>query len=130
MLWYLLSSALLAQVSEPDLGGRWVNKSGSVVVLVARCADADWCGTVEWASEKATSDAARGGTVNLVGTQVLERFAFVGPNHWKGRLFVPDINKRSKAELRLLDAERLQVRGCAVGRLLCTSQIWTRAEER
>ena len=100
------------------------------MVLIAPCSDAGWCGKVEWSSDKAASDAARGGTQTLVGTEILSGFVAVGQNRWRGRLFVPDMNRRSTAELRLLEDGRLQVRGCAAGRLFCKSQIWTRAEQR
>jgi uncharacterized protein (DUF2147 family) len=128
MVGSVLLIALVAPVVEPDLAGEWANASGRGIVRIARCADVGWCGTVEWSSDKAASDAARGGTSTLVGTEILQGFVPSKANHWKGRLFVPDLNKRSSAELRLLEGGRLQVRGCAVGRILCKSQVWKRVE--
>src|SRR4029079_18872344 len=96
-------------------------------VRIAVCGDA-WCGTVQWASDKAAADAAHAGTTTLVGTEILHRFVPVGENRWRGRIFVPDLNKRSTAELQVLEADKLQVRGCARGRLLCKTQFWTRAD--
>jgi uncharacterized protein (DUF2147 family) len=122
-------TAIFADESAATLAGHWVNGSGSVVIFIAPCAE-KWCGSVQWASEKAQTDAARGGTTTLVGTEILHGFIEVEPGRWKGQLFVPDLDKRSKAELRQLGADRLQVRGCAVGRLICKSQIWTRTEPR
>ena len=118
------------QASEQTLAGYWANAPTTVIVLIAPCADEGWCGTVQWASDKAKVDAAQRGTANLIGTELMHGFVAVAPARWKGRLFVPDLNKRSKAELRQLDANRLQVRGCAVGGLICKSQVWTRAEPR
>ena len=124
MLPLLIAAA--AQAADASLAGSWTNESGSVTVLVAPCGANVWCGTVQSASAKAQADAARGGTPNLVGTEILRNFRAVGPRRWKGSLFVPDLNKRSKAELVVLDATRIRVRGCAVGHLFCKSQTWVR----
>jgi uncharacterized protein (DUF2147 family) len=126
----LAAAVLLWQAAEPDLAGYWSNAAGSVVVLVAPCPEAGWCGTVQWASDKAKADAARAGTTTLVGTEILHGFVAAGANRWKGRLFVPDLRQRSKAEIRLVEGDRLRVRGCAVGGLICKSQLWTRSEAR
>jgi uncharacterized protein (DUF2147 family) len=126
----LLLVALLVQGPESLLAGPWTNPSGSVIIMIGPCADGGLCGVVQWSSAKAAADAARAGTATLVGTEILHGFVPLGGNRWKGRLFVPDLNKKSTAEVRLLNGDRLQVRGCAVGRLLCKSQVWTRAEPR
>ncbi|HET9354555.1 MAG TPA: DUF2147 domain-containing protein [Sphingomicrobium sp.] len=120
---FLLSS--LFADSTPE--GRWTNPQGSVTVVISACGEA-WCGTVVEASAKAKADAARGGTANLVGTQLMSGFTAAGEGKWKGRLFVPDINFRARAELRMIDQDRLSVRGCMAGKLLCKSQTWTRPD--
>jgi uncharacterized protein (DUF2147 family) len=51
------------------------------------------CGTVVWANDKAKADSPRGGTRNLVGTELFREFREVSPKVWKGRVFVPDLNK-------------------------------------
>lgn len=107
--------------------GRWKNPSGSVIVAIDVCGAA-YCGTVEWASDKAKADAAKGGTEALVGTQLMTGFVPAGTSKWKGRLFIPDMNRRSKAELRMQGGGQLKVTGCAVGRMICKSQYWTRAD--
>ena len=131
MLSLLLALAtMLAQPGEPAetaLEGRWRNPSGSVIISIAPCGEA-MCGRVQWASDKAMTDARKGGTDPLVGVELLSGFVPKGQNRWKGRLFVPDLNKTSKAELRQLGLDQLKVTGCAVGRLVCKSQVWTRTE--
>jgi len=107
--------------------GRWKNPSGRVVVAIEACGEA-LCGTVISATESARADARRGGTEQLVGTQLMSGFTPAGPGTWRGRMFVPDLNHRSKAELRLLGDSQLKVTGCAVGRMICKSQLWTRAD--
>ena len=124
----LLALALLA--AAQDVGpptGRWKNPSGSVTVMIDACGEA-YCGTVTSASDQATADARRGGTETLVGTILMTGFKAAGPGKWRGRLFVPDLNRRSKAELRLLGPGQLKVTGCMVGRMVCKSQYWTRAD--
>lgn len=131
MLPQLLVLALtIAQASEPaerTLEGRWSNPSGSVIISIGTCGEL-LCGRVQWASDEALADARKGGTDPLVGVQVLSDIMPKGEGRWKARLFVPDLNKRSRADIRQLKINQLKVTGCAVGRLICRSQIWTRIE--
>lgn len=120
----LLLAALFADGTP---AGRWTHPNGSVTVAISACGEA-WCGTVVEASEKAKRDAAKGGTANLVGTQLMTGFTAAGNGKWKGRLFVPDINFRARAELRMISANQLSVRGCMAGKFVCKSQTWTRAD--
>jgi uncharacterized protein (DUF2147 family) len=129
LLELFILAAAAAQAAPPDpLTGRWINSARSVIIRIAPCPDEGWCGAVEWASGRAAADAARGGTQTLVGSELLHGFVAIGPNRWKGRLFVPDLNKRSTAELRQLSPNQLKIRGCALGGLICKSQVWTRTE--
>ncbi len=96
-------------------------------MLIAACGDAI-CGTVASASDGAKADAKRGGTPTLIGTQLMTSFKAAGRSKWRGRLFIPDMNHRSKAELLLVGADQLKVTGCAVGRIICKSQLWTRTD--
>lgn len=122
--------AVATQTGGENLGGYWANGSGSVIVSMQPCADEGWCGKVQWASEEAQADAARHGTATLVGIELLHGFVPVEAGRWKGRLFIPDLNKRARAELQRIDDNRLRVRGCTVGGLICKSQIWTRSASR
>jgi len=124
----LAALTILTEVPAAGLAGYWTNKAHSVVVLIAPCEQQKWCGTVASASDKAKADAARGGTASLVGTEIMHGFRPVSGSKWRGTLFVPDLNRRSKAELVQVSADRIRVRGCAVGRLLCKSQDWMRTE--
>jgi uncharacterized protein (DUF2147 family) len=126
----IMLALTLAQPGEaggPTLEGRWSNPSGSVIISIDTCGDA-LCGHVRWASDKAMADARKGGTDPLVGTELLSHIVPKGEGRWQARLFVPDLNKRSKADLRQIGINQLKVTGCAVGRLVCKSQVWTRTE--
>lgn len=123
----LLALATLAAAADAPIEGRWKNPSGSVVVAIEPCGTA-WCGTVASASDGAKADARRGGTASLVGTRLMTGFRPAGTDKWRGRLFIPDMNHRSNAELRILGAGQLKVTGCMVGRMICKSQYWSRAD--
>jgi len=123
----LLTMLLLAVQDPASLTGHWKNPSGSVTVMIDSCGEAI-CGTVTAATEQAKADARRGGTENLIGTQIMQAFTPAGPGKYKGRLFIPDMNHRNKAELTMIGNGQLKVTGCAVGRMICKSQVWTRAD--
>lgn len=122
----LATAAMLAQPRETALKGLWRNPSGSVIISIAPCGEA-MCGQVQWASEKAIADARKGGTDPLIGVEQLTDFVPKGEYRWKGRLFVPDLKRTSKAEVRQLGPDQVKVTGCAVGRVLCKSQVWARS---
>ena len=125
----IITLALIAQAATP-LTGHWTNERKSVVVLIAPCANtAALCGTVQSASEEAQRDARRGGTDSLIGAELLHGFVPIGDDRWRGTLFIPDMNRRSKADIIRLDDDNLRVRGCAIGKLLCKSQNWSRIRD-
>ncbi len=123
----LLALAAMIAAADAPIEGRWKNPSGRVVVQIEACGSA-LCGSVISAAESAKADARRGGTANLVGTQLMSGFKPAGAGKWRGRMFVPDINHRSKAELALVGSNQLKVTGCMVGRMICKSQLWSRAD--
>jgi len=120
----------LAAQTPPTLQGNWTNARGSVVVLIAPCEGQELlCGTVQSASDKAKDDARKAGTAELVGVELFRDFVPRGQDRWTGVLFVPDLKKRSQAEIVRLDDDHLRVRGCVIGKLLCKSQIWSRVRD-
>ena len=123
----LLALAAMAVAADAPIEGKWKNPSGSVVVAIEPCGGA-WCGTVTSASDGAKADARRGGTATLIGTRLMTGFKPAGGGRWRGRLFIPDMNHRSNAELRIAGANQLKVTGCMVGRMICKSQMWTRTD--
>jgi len=120
-----LSSAAVAEAAAPDLVLR--NPSNSVHVRIHQCGNTR-CGTVIWANEKAKRDSARGGTKNLVGTELFREFREVSPNLWKGKVFVPDMNKTFTGTATVKDHNLVVARGCLIGGIGCKSQTWTRVK--
>ena len=122
----LMGAALLmmgsAATAEDSV---WRNPSNSVHVRVHDCGTSR-CGTVVWANDKAKADSAKGGTPNLVGTELFRDFTEVSPKVWKGKVFVPDLNHTFSGTGTVVDANTIVARGCALGNIGCKSQTWTR----
>jgi uncharacterized protein (DUF2147 family) len=112
-----------AQQNGKDLVLR--NPSNSVHVRVHPCGKSR-CGTVVWANDKAKADSARGGTAKLVGTELFREFNEVSPKVWKGKVFVPDLNKVLTGTGTVKDQNTIVARGCLIAGMGCKSQTWTR----
>lgn len=125
----ILTAALMlaapATASAQAIEGQWTNYKKNVVVQVERCGAA-YCGRVVQASEKAREKARKGGTPNLVGTQILTGLKPIGDGKFRGRAFVPKRNIHATATVRQLSDDVMQVQGCVLGGLLCDSERWTR----
>jgi len=119
----LNATALSAAPAAED--SVWRNPQNSVHVLIHSCG-ASRCGKVVWATEKAKTDSAKGGTPNLVGIELFRDFREVSPKVWKGKVFVPDLNHVFSGTGTVVDANTIVARGCAVGNIGCKSQTWTR----
>ena len=120
-------AALAAQAATPSLEGRWKSPGGNSIIAIAPCGES-LCGTVAWASAKAKKDAAKG-TDQLIGAQLLTNLQQDRKGSgWHGKLFVPDQNMHATAKLQLVGDQQLKVSGCAAGRALCKSSLWTRAD--
>ena len=118
-----LTGPLAAQSSAQD--SVWRNPQNSVHVRIHACG-AGRCGTVIWANDKAKADSARGGTPNLVGTQLFRDFHETSPQLWTGKVFVPDLNRTFSGTGTVINANTLIARGCILGNIGCKSQTWTR----
>lgn len=114
--------------SASSVEGLWKNPSGSVIINIGPCGTL-LCGTVKWASAKAKTDAAKGMDKPLIGSELLSKMKPTDANRWAGKLFVPDQKLRVNAKLELLGYDQLRVTGCALGKSLCKSQLWTRTAE-
>ena len=123
----LLASLFLAAApaSAQALEGQWTNYKKNVVVQVERCGSA-YCGRVVQASAKAKEKARKGGTPNLIGTQILTGLVPAGQGKFRGKAFVPKRNIHATATVRQVSDDVMQVQGCVLGGLLCDSERWTR----
>jgi len=117
----------LSVIGPEGTYGIWSNPKGSVHVEVRPCGDAA-CGFVVWANAKAQADARKGGTENLIGLQIFRDFERESDGSWKGKVFVPDLNRTFSGGAIPIDARTLRTRGCIFAGLGCKSQIWTRVD--
>lgn len=110
-------------LAKAPIEGRWVNPKGSVTVQVAPCGPA-FCATVVDASAKAKATARKGGTANLIGTQVMSDFRARGDGTYRGRAFDPKRNLRAPATIRMVGDSTLLVKGCLISGIICKEQRW------
>ena len=121
----LLLGPAPVQSQKPRQENVFRNPQDSVHVRIHPCGKSR-CGTVVWANDKARADSARGGTRNLVGTELFREFREVSPKVWKGKVFVPDINKVFTGTGTIKDQNTIVARGCLIAGMGCKSQTWTR----
>ena len=122
----MLGAVAVQAPAQSPIEGRWRSPGGNSIIDVAPCG-ATLCGTVAWASEKAKHDT-RKVTDQLVGTQLLTNLIEKPPGRWQGKLFIPDKNLRVTAKIQLVGPRQLKVSGCAAGKSLCKSALWTRLD--
>jgi uncharacterized protein (DUF2147 family) len=127
----IASAALLlltaAQAPATSIEGRWKSPGGNSIIDIAQCGGG-LCGTVAWASAQA-QQAAKKGTDQLIGAQILTSLAERGAGRWQGKLFIPDKNMRVTAKLQLVSPQQLKVSGCLAGGALCKSELWNRSDQ-
>lgn len=121
----MLAAWPTAALAKAPIEGRWLNPKGSVTVRVAPCGPA-FCATVIDANAKAKATAKKGGTRNLIGTQVMTDFRARGDGTYRGRAFDPKRNLRAPATIRMIGESTLVVRGCLISGIVCKEQRWTR----
>jgi uncharacterized protein (DUF2147 family) len=112
-----------AAAADMSLDGVWRSPGGNTIMKIAACGDSP-CGTVAWASDKARKDSSKA-TDQLVGTALLTSLQQDKKGRWQGKLFIPDQRMRATAKIERISADQLKVSGCAAGKMLCKTQIWT-----
>lgn len=118
------AAAIAGGDSATTAGSAWRNPSNSVHIRLTPCGD-KICGKVIWASEKAKADARRGGTDHLVGANLFREFREVRPGEYKGRVFVPDLNRTFSGQMKL-QGDRMIGKGCVLAGVICKQQVWQR----
>ena len=126
MLLGLILAAAAQAASPAPIEGTWRSPGGNSIITIAPCAER-LCGTVAWASDQAKKDSARA-TDQLVGTQILTALQPDRRGRWQGKLFIPDKNVRVSAKIERVSDNQLKVSGCAIGKSLCRSALWTRVD--
>lgn len=120
-----LAVFILTSPAQAETYGTWRNPSGSVQVEIYDCGSTR-CGRVVWANQKAQNDAKRGSGKELIGMTILRNFTQDSKGVWRGRAYVPDIDREFSGSAKLVNGNQLRVKGCLMGRVGCKSQTWTR----
>jgi len=103
-----------------DPHGIWIDDKGRGGVEIKDCG-ANLCGHIVWAKDEA--DNGKG-----CGKQIIGDVAPQGHGLWdNGWIYDPDSRKRYDVELKVLDDNRLRVKGYAGAKFFSRSMIWTRA---
>jgi uncharacterized protein (DUF2147 family) len=118
------SFAVPASAANVPAVGIWRNPKNTVHVKLQPCGTT-MCGTVIWAAPKAQAKAKAAGQ-RLVGAQLFREFKPAGPNQWKGRVFVPDMNRTFSGTMTATAPNRITGRGCLIGGFFCKEQTWVR----
>lgn len=105
--------------------GTWRNMRNTMHIQMYRCGPSI-CGKVAWASDEAVADARRGGTGNLIGTEIFRNFQQDDRGNWSGRVFVPDLNKTFSGTMVVVDRNTLKGSGCLIGHILCKAKVLVR----
>lgn len=123
----MIATPLAAQAGGATLpsASEWRNPKDSVRIRFSPCGPDRMCGIVTWASEKAKADARRGGTDQLVGTNLFRNFKRVAPGEYKGHVFVPDMNRTFSGHMEI-KGDSMIGKGCVLAGLICKQQVWTR----
>jgi uncharacterized protein (DUF2147 family) len=122
-----LGSASGAFAADDAVVGQWRNARNTMHIEVRHCGPSV-CGKVVWANAEAIRDAARGGTPNLIGTDIFRDFRLDAQGVWRGRVFVPDMNSTFSGTITLPDRNTLKGTGCLLGRFLCKSKVLIRLQ--
>lgn len=121
-----LAAPASAGAQEP-IYGVWRNPKNSVHIDIQPCGQY-LCGRVVWANANAREDARKGGTKELLGSQLLRNFSPGKGGTWKGKVFVPDLNVTVSGSAELVDPNTLKARGCIFAGIGCKSQNWKRVQ--
>jgi uncharacterized protein (DUF2147 family) len=119
----IVALAIQSATRNVSIDGVWRSPGGNSIIEIGLCG-ATLCGTVTWASDKATKDASKT-TTQLVGTRLLTELRQRKDGNWLGKLFIPDKRMRVTAKIQRVAPDQLKVSGCAASKALCRDAIWT-----
>jgi len=121
----LATVALAGPVPDP-VAGTWKTAPGDtggyLHVTIAPCGS-DICGTIKAAYDK--DNAVQAGYEHLGKKMLWNMTADGGGSYSGGKIWAPDADKTYSSKMSL-NGNRLEVKGCVAGGLICRGQDWTR----
>lgn len=141
-----LGIAVLPHLAGAQAGGgvagRWLTQDGKGVIAIAPCGNSI-CGRIDWMNpppnanpyyvpvDKHNPDPSRR-RQPICGLEIIYGFHHDGggnPDSWvEGDIYDPDSGNIYHANIRLIDANHLSLRGYVGIPLFGESQVWTRAD--
>ena len=131
----LLASTTVSMAGDEGVVGRWKTEEDKSVVEIAKCDGEKYCGTILSLKEPNDDNGNPKKDINnqdkskqdrpIVGMKILSRLEKTSPTTWEdGDIYNPEDGNTYNAEMRLKDANTLEVEGCFL--FLCKSQVWKR----
>ena len=137
------AAAILLGASAPALAaepiGKWLTKDNNATVAIAHCGDA-LCGTIvalREPNDPATGkpktdiynpDAAKRER-SVIGVQIVFDMKPSGTaDKWDGQVYNAEDGKTYTGSITLTSASTLDLKGCALGGLICKTQTWNRTK--
>ncbi|WP_037545332.1 DUF2147 domain-containing protein [Stappia stellulata] len=118
-----------AAAAAADASGIWQRPSGTSRIEISKCGSA-LCGTLVWlkaprADTKNPDPAKR--SRSLLGTRTVMGMTPAGePGVWTGRVYNAEDGKTYKGRMVLEGPDRLSLKGCVLGGLICRGETWNR----
>jgi uncharacterized protein (DUF2147 family) len=130
----LLASSGISAAAEP--AGVWSTPEAKARVKIADCGGG-LCATIVSLKEPTddkgapkldihNADASKRGRP-ILGLPLLTGMKADG-GQWRGRIYNPEDGKTYAAYMTEQGGAKLKIQGCALGGLLCKTQIWTRVQ--
>ena len=125
-----LVTAGLGSAIAGDPTGDWLVADGVAKVRVAECKGRMW-GAISWEKEPGVdsnnADHAKQARPTLGMPLLFDMKKKANEDLWEGQVYDAKTTGRlQQASIRLLDPDKLEIKGCMLG-ILCGGETWTRA---
>jgi len=138
----LAGAALLAGVpahAQGTLDGRWLSQDKRAIVEVAPCGAVE-CGKIVWVKDPLDAAGKPRHDKNnpdmglqhrpIIGLATLSQIVPNAEGNWDAHSYDPRNGEDHDITVRLLaGGDRIELKGCALGGLVCRSEVWSKAPE-
>jgi len=130
-----VAAAMPASAGDPH--GKWLTENGRATVAIVDCGGA-LCGNIIALKEPNDPATGKPKTDNnnadvakrarpMIGVQiVIDMKPDATADKWKGQIYNAEDGKTYSGSITLVNATTLNLQGCALGGLICKTQMWTR----
>ena len=115
-----------------DPNGDWLVEDGVAQIRIVDCNTSKW-GVVAWEKnpgglDRDNPDASKRNRPTLGMPTLLNMKKKSGAEEWEGSVYNAQDGKTYSSSIKLLSADKLEIKGCVLG-FLCGGQTWTRIIE-